>query len=99
MSVSDDWSAWLFGYRLVANSIEFHQNYFPRVGHGPCAVRFDHYEGCTKGIADAFILDLPREAAPVPRYADVTSALLPYLSQTKAAARGWTAAFGIENSF
>ena len=67
MLASDDWSAGRFGHRLVANDIEFHQNYFPRVGHGPCAVRFGYYEGGTKGIADAFILDLPRDAAAVLR--------------------------------
>lgn len=67
MAVSDDWSEGRFGLRLVANDEEFHQNYFPRVGHGPCAVRFDYKEGGTKGIADAFILDLPRDAATVLR--------------------------------
>ena len=67
MLASDDWSAGRFGHRLVANNEEFHQNYFPRVGHGPCAVRFGYYEGGTKGIADAFILDLPRDAAAVLR--------------------------------
>lgn len=67
MLASDDWSAGRFGHRLVANEEEFHQNYFPRVGHGPCAVRFDYKEGGTKGIADAFILDLPRDAAAVLR--------------------------------
>ena len=64
MSVCDDWSIGRFGDGLVANSIEYHWNYHPRVGHGPCAVSFSHYEGVIKGIQDAFTLDLPQEAAP-----------------------------------
>ena len=67
MSASDDWSAGRFGHRLVANSIEFHQNYFPRVGHGPCAVGFSYYEGRQLAIRDEFTLDLPRDAAPALR--------------------------------
>ena len=67
MSIFDDWSAGRFGHRLVANSIEFHQNYHPRVGHGPCVVDFSYYEGVTKGIRDEFTLDLPRGATPILR--------------------------------
>lgn len=67
MSIFDDWSAGRFGHRLVANSIEFHQNYHPRVGHGPCVVDFSYYEGVTKGIRDEFTLDLPRDATPILR--------------------------------
>ena len=64
MRFSDDWSAGRFGYKLVANDEEFHRNYHPRVGHGPCVVSFYHDDCGTKPIRDAFTLDLPRETAP-----------------------------------
>ena len=63
MSVFDDWSAGRFGHRLVANDEEFHQNYFPRVGHGPCWISFSSYAGITKPVGDAFVLDLPQDDA------------------------------------
>ena len=63
MSVFDDWSAGRFGHRLVANDEEFHQNYFPRVGHGPCRISFSSYAGITKPVGDAFVLDLPQDDA------------------------------------
>ena len=63
MEESVDWYEGRFGLRLVANDEEFHQNYHPRVGHGPCRISFSSYAGITKPVGDAFVLDLPQDDA------------------------------------
>ena len=63
MEESVDWYEGRFGLRLVADDEEFHQNYHPRVGHGPCRIAFSSYAGITKPVGDAFELDLPQDDA------------------------------------
>jgi hypothetical protein len=68
MSASDDWSVGRFGLSLVANMTEFHNNYHPIVGHGPCRVEYSVYEhihDCP--VKDAFSLELPLHAESVLR--------------------------------
>lgn len=68
MAASDDWSVGRFGLSLVANMTEFHNNYHPIVGHGPCRVEYSVYEhihACP--VKDAFSLELPLHAESVLR--------------------------------
>lgn len=68
MAASDDWSVGRFGLSLVANMTEFHNNYHPIVGHGPCRVEYSVCEhGHVCPVMDAFSLELPLHAESVLR--------------------------------
>lgn len=92
LAATEDWSEGRFGFSLLANMTEWHGNYRPTVGHGPCRVEFSVCEHIyTRVFKDAFTLYLPKHADSALRLqmADTSSALGLILVSSPEQADSW----------